>query len=148
MPAKILTPDQVLRVVAAFEAAWKNDDDALVALAHPSPGEEPLTSLIADYGTIMLDKWLLTVTGIGRLPEAEQAQAAETFNASLPGHLADLTTAYLHGWAHNADSSVEAVGNLARAVFETYLSFASAGDDRSEVQALLNDLREEALTRS
>ncbi|MFJ2781581.1 hypothetical protein [Kitasatospora sp. NPDC087315] len=149
MPSPILTPDQILRAVAALEAAWSHDDDALVALARTGPGEQPLAVLVGDYGTLMLETMLLTVTGIRDLPEGkDRPSAVEEFNGHLAGHLAELTTVFLRGWARTAGSDAQAAGDLARAVLQTILSFTTDGDDRTEVQALLDHLRANALAHS
>ena len=47
-----LTADQVLRVIAALEAAWDRDDKALAALVSGGSGERPLAVLVAEFGEI------------------------------------------------------------------------------------------------
>ncbi|MFF9647315.1 hypothetical protein [Kitasatospora aureofaciens] len=144
----MLTPDQVLRAVAALEAAWGGNDEALAALAQDVPGEQQLAVLIGEYGTLMLETMLLTVTGTRGLPEAQRKEAVGEFTGSLNGHVAELAAGFLRGWARNADSSVRAIGGLARAVLQALLSFTTDGDERTELQALLDYLRADALANS
>ncbi|MFF2751336.1 hypothetical protein ACFVVA_38095 [Kitasatospora sp. NPDC058048] len=148
MASFILTPDQILRAVAALEVAWAGDDDALAALAQDVPGEQPLAVLVAEYGTLMLENTLLTITGIRGLPEAEQQEAIEVFNGTLNGHQAELAAGFLQGWARSTGSGAHAVGDLARAVLRALLSFTTDGDDETEVHALLDFLRADALAHS
>ncbi|MFE7560815.1 hypothetical protein [Kitasatospora sp. NPDC057500] len=124
------------------------NDDALAALARDVPGEQPLAVLVAGYGTLMLENTLLTVTGIRALPEAEQQEAIEVFNGTLSGHQAELAAGFLHGWARSTGSGAQAVGYLARAVLQALLSFTDNGDDETEVRALFDFLRADALAHS
>ncbi|MGV9884537.1 hypothetical protein [Streptomyces sp. NPDC003006] len=62
--SRTLTPDQVMRAVAALEAAWANDDDALSALARGGHDEQPLAMLIAEFGASRLQTMVLIVTDI------------------------------------------------------------------------------------
>ncbi|MFF7459597.1 hypothetical protein [Kitasatospora sp. NPDC008115] len=136
MASLMLTPDQILRAVAALESAWTRDDNALAALAQDVPGEQPLAVLVASYGTLVLENTPLTVTGIRTLPEAERQEAVEVFNGTLNGHQAELAAGFLHGWARSAGTDVHAVGDLARAVVQAVLSFTDDGDDARDVKGL------------
>ncbi|MFE9688157.1 hypothetical protein, partial [Streptomyces sp. NPDC006285] len=70
-----LTADQVMRVIAALEAAWSEDSDALAALVRGGPGEEPLAMLVARCGASRVQNMLLVVTGIAHLEGADQQRA-------------------------------------------------------------------------
>ncbi|MFD3422596.1 hypothetical protein [Streptomyces decoyicus] len=70
-----LTPDQVMRVVAALEAAWAGDDDALAALVRGGHDGQPLAVLVARYGDSRVQRMLLVVSGIAHFEGADRQEA-------------------------------------------------------------------------
>ncbi|MER5561181.1 hypothetical protein ABT071_21510 [Streptomyces sp. NPDC002506] len=143
-----LTPDQILRVVAALEAAWGGDEDALAALVRGGQREQPLAQLITQYGASRLQSMLLVVTGINRLDGPDLQEALSAFREGLISHVTTIALSMMDGWAHTAGDDVRATGELARQVMRALLSFTTDGDDPREVQALLAHLRANAVAHS
>lgn len=143
-----LTPDEVMRAVAALEAAWAGDDDALAVLARAGYGEQPLAVLVARYGASRLQNMLLVVTGIAELDGSAQQQAMAQFREGLIPHMAGVALSMMDGWARSAGDDVQATGDLARCVLQAILSFTTDGDDPGQVQALFAHLRADAIDHS
>lgn len=146
MPSE-LTPDQVLRVIAALEAAWDGDDHALAALMRGGSVEQPLAALVAEFGESRLLKMVLAVTGIDGLEGAELERAVAEYGQSLTPHLLGVASGLMSGWAVSAGEDVRAIGDLARHVLRALLSFTGR-DDPEGVRALLAHLRADALAHS
>lgn len=64
-----------MRAVAALEAAWADDNDALAALVRRGHGEQPLAVLVARYGASRVQSMVLVVTGIAGLDGAGREEA-------------------------------------------------------------------------
>ncbi|MEU2441808.1 hypothetical protein ABZ595_37350 [Streptomyces rubradiris] len=146
MPSE-LTPDQVLRVVAALEAAWGGDDDALAALVRGGSGERPLAVLIAEFGESRLLKMVLVVLGIEGLEGADLERAVAEYGQSITPHLLGVASGLMAGWALSAGEDVRATGDLARHILRALLYFTGS-DDPEGVRALLAHLRTDALAHS
>ncbi|MEU3953589.1 hypothetical protein AB0F45_14915 [Streptomyces achromogenes] len=146
MPSE-LTPDQVLRVIAALEAAWNGDDDALAALARGGSGEQPLAVLVAEFGESRLLKMVLAATGIDGLEGTELEQAVAEYRQSITPHLLGVASGLMASWAASAGEDVRTTGDLARHVLRALLSFTGR-DDPEGVRALLAHLRADALAHS
>ncbi|MFC9219740.1 hypothetical protein ACFT8W_02800 [Streptomyces hygroscopicus] len=143
-----LTPDQVLRAVAALEAAWADDNDALAALVRSGHGEQPLAVLIAQYGASRLQSTVLIVTGIASLEGADRQEALAELREGLISHMTAVALSMMSGWAVSAGDDVQATRDLARSVLQALLSFTTDGDDPQEVRALFAHLRADALAHS
>ncbi|MCX4580366.1 hypothetical protein OHB41_45885 [Streptomyces sp. NBC_01571] len=140
-----LTADQVMRAVAALEAAWARDDDALAVLVQSGHGERPLAELVAQYGASRLHCMVLIVTGIANLDGADQQEALAELQKGLVPHMTSVAMTMMSGWALAAGADVQATGNLARRILQAILSFTTVGDDPQEVRALFAYLREDAV---
>ncbi|MFE9687853.1 hypothetical protein [Streptomyces sp. NPDC006285] len=143
-----LTADQVMRVIAALEAPWSEDSDALAALVRGGPGEEPLAMLVARYGASRVQNMLLVVTGIAHLEGADQQRAMAELRQGLISHMTTVALGMMSGWARAAGEDVQATGDLARHVLQAILSFTTDGDDPQQVRALFAHLRADALDHS
>jgi hypothetical protein len=143
-----LTPDQVLRAVAALEAAWAGDDGALVVLIQSGHGERPLAELVAQYGASRLQSMVLVVTGIADLDEVDQQEALAELREGLISHMTSVALSMMSGWARAAGEDVQATGDLARRVLQAILSFTKDGEDPQEVRALFAHLRTDAVAHS
>ncbi|GAA2906376.1 hypothetical protein GCM10010524_42660 [Streptomyces mexicanus] len=143
-----MTGDQVLRVIAALEAAWADDDDALAALVHRGPGEQPLAMLVARYGASRLQTMVLVATGITGLDGTALQEAMAELREGLISHVTTVALSMMDGWARSAGDDVQATGDLARRVLQALLSFTTDSDDPQEVQALFAHLRADALAHS
>ncbi|GHE12061.1 hypothetical protein [Streptomyces alanosinicus] len=137
-----------MRVVAALEAAWADDNDDLAALVRSGHGERPLAELIAQYGDTRLQNVVLVVTGIAGLDGADRQEALAELREGLIAHMLTVALNMMSGWALSAGKDVQATGDLARRVLQAILSFTTDGDDPQEVRALLAHLRADALDRS
>ncbi|WP_404200416.1 hypothetical protein [Streptomyces tauricus] len=143
-----LTADQVMRVIAALEAAWAGDDDALAALARGGGGEQPLAVMVAQYGASRVQSMLLVVTGIAGLDGADQQEALAELRQGLISHMTTMALSMMDGWARSAGDDVRATGDLARRVLQAILSFTTDGDDPEQVRALFAHLRADAVAHS
>lgn len=143
-----LTPDQVMRAVAALEAAWAEDDDALAALVRSGHGEQPLAVLVAQYGASRLQSMVLIVTGVAELDVAEQQEALAQLREGLISHMTAVALSMMSGWAGAAGEDVKATGDLARRVLQAVLSFTTDGDDPQAVRTLFAHLRADAVAHS
>ncbi|MBQ0855661.1 MULTISPECIES: hypothetical protein [Streptomyces] len=147
MPAE-LTADQVMRVIAALEAAWAGDDEALAALAGGGQGEQSLAVMVAQYGASRVQSMLLVVTGIAGLDGADQQKALAELRQGLIAHMTTVALSMMEGWARSAGDDVRATGDLARRVLQAILSFTTDGDDPERVRDLFAHLRADAVAHS
>ncbi|MER7682182.1 MULTISPECIES: hypothetical protein [unclassified Streptomyces] len=143
-----LTPDQVMRAVAALEAAWARDDDALAALVQSGHGERPLAELVAQYGASRLQTVVLVATGIAHLDGAEQQEALTQWREGPLSHVTTVAMSTMSGWARAAGEDVGATGDLARHALQAILSFTTIGDDPQDLRTLFAYLREDAVAQS
>ncbi|GGW25090.1 hypothetical protein [Streptomyces alanosinicus] len=79
-----------MHAVAAPEAAWADDNDA-----------------------IRLQNMLLIVTGIAGLDGADQQKAIAEFRQGLTSHMTAVALNMMSGWALTAGEDVQATGDLA-----------------------------------
>ncbi|MEU5836410.1 hypothetical protein ABZ820_22450 [Streptomyces diacarni] len=147
MPTE-LTADQVMRAVAALEAAWGGDDGALAALVQSGHGERPLAELVAQYGASRLQSMVLVASGIADLDEVERQEALAAFREGLTSHTTAIALSMMSGWALSAGEDVQATGDLARRILQAILSFTTDGDDPEEVRVLFAKLRADAVAHS
>ncbi|WP_329525222.1 hypothetical protein [Streptomyces sp. NBC_01462] len=143
-----LTPDQVMRAVAALEAAWASDDDALATLVQSGHGERALAELVAQYGASRLQTVVLVATGIAHLDGAEQQEALTQWREGPVSHVTSVAMTMMSGWARAAGEDVQSTGDLARHALQAILSFTAIGDDPQGVRSLFAYLREDAVAHS
>ncbi|MEV5781301.1 hypothetical protein ACGFWD_42230 [Streptomyces sp. NPDC048448] len=143
-----LTPDQVMRAVAALEAAWASDDDALATLVQSGHGERSLAELVAQYGASRLQTVVLVATGIAHLDGAEQQEALTQWREGPVSLVTSVAMTMMSGWARAAGEDVQSTGDLARHALQAILSFTAIGDDPQGVRSLFAYLREDAVAHS
>ena len=134
-----------MRAVAALEAAWAGDDDALIALVRSGHGERPLAELVAQYGASRLQGMVLIVTGIADLDGIDQQEALAELREGLTSHMTSVAQDMMSGWALAAGEDVQATGDLARSVWQALLSFTTVGENPQDVRALFAYLRADAV---
>ncbi|MFE0458581.1 hypothetical protein ACFW1A_04870 [Kitasatospora sp. NPDC058965] len=132
-----MTPDETLRALAALEAGFKRDDQALAALARRAPDEPGLPVLVADFGVLTLDTLVLLASGLAGRPEAD-----EFLRTNVTARMCAALGRTWTGWAAGADDG--ASGEIARAVIDGILSFTE-GAGEQHVLPLLAALRDQAL---
>ncbi|MFD0393319.1 hypothetical protein ACFQ3Z_15925 [Streptomyces nogalater] len=137
----------MLRVIAALEAAWADNDDALATLMRGGPSETPLAALVAQYGASRVQTTILVITGITKLNGAALDEAMAQFRQGLVAHMTSVALSGMSGWAATAAEDVRATGDLARHVLRTLLSLVADGDDPESVRALFAHLRADAVAR-
>ncbi|MFE4477607.1 DUF2637 domain-containing protein [Kitasatospora sp. NPDC056789] len=83
-----LTADEALRALAALEAAFKDDDEALTALAASGPGERPLPALVAAYGEHAMDTLMALAFGLrATMSDEEIAEISDAVSSNIGAHL-------------------------------------------------------------
>ncbi|WP_035803435.1 hypothetical protein [Kitasatospora mediocidica] len=135
-----MTPDEVLRALAALEAAWRQDDTALAALAQRGRDEPTLPVLLADYGNLTL-RALLTLA-FGDDGQVSPEELEQRLQADVTARMCTSLGRTLTTWAATAPD--EASGDIARAVLDAILNF-TAGPVEDNVLPLLTALRATAL---
>ncbi|MFJ8623695.1 hypothetical protein ACIRD3_12735 [Kitasatospora sp. NPDC093550] len=144
----MLTMDQALRAIAALEAAWAQDTEAIDALAGTGQDEEPLAAVVAEFVGEVLRGVSLAATGITDLPEEQQRAAAAEFSKGILAGMLAATTRTFRSWAVSAGSDVGPTRDLAVAGLNAILGFAAEGvDDPDAVKELFNGMRAEAMAR-
>ncbi|WP_404199217.1 hypothetical protein [Streptomyces tauricus] len=128
-------------LIAALEAAWAGDDDALAALVRGGLGEQPLAVMVAEYGASRVQSMLLVVSGIADLDGAEQQEALAVLREGLVSHMTMVALSMMSGWARSAGDDVGMTGDLTRSVLQAILSYTTDGDDPELVRALFAHLR-------
>jgi hypothetical protein len=122
-----LTADQVMGVIAAWEAAWADDSGALVALMRGGQGEQSSAVLVAQYSAGRVQSMLLVVTGIAGMDGADRQRALAELRQSLVSHMTTMALRMMSGWARNADDDIPATRDLARHVLQAILSLLQSG---------------------
>ncbi|WP_280728214.1 hypothetical protein [Kitasatospora sp. MAA4] len=138
-----MTPDEVLRALAALEAAWKHDDTALAALAQRGPDEVSLPVLVADYGDTTLQALLTLAYRADGLTDPDELD--ERLRVDVTARVCTSIGRTLTSWAATAPD--EAAGDVARAVLDAIVNFTE-GADEDKVLPLLAALRASALLKS
>ncbi|MGW2402763.1 hypothetical protein ACWCYY_40115 [Kitasatospora sp. NPDC001664] len=139
-----MTPDEILRVLAALEAAWTGDDQALESLATTGPGEKPLHAAIADYADLALQSLTAANHGIhdGLPPDQLQALVAQ-MGADTGTRMTKLLAQTLQLWA-GQPAGPTTVDDMAHVVISAVLAFTPDGD-QEQVLPILAQLRTAAL---
>ncbi|MFE0458526.1 hypothetical protein ACFW1A_04585 [Kitasatospora sp. NPDC058965] len=139
-----MTPDQCLRAVAAMEASWKRDAQALVTLTRPVDGEAPLALVLAEFAERALQQ-LAAAHLDSRL--AQEAGACEESLRNDPVLTATvlLATTY-HCWSETAaEHDVLAAASLARCILIGLAGLTDVDPADERVEELIAWLRERAL---
>ncbi|MGF1429095.1 hypothetical protein [Kitasatospora sp. LaBMicrA B282] len=141
-----MTPDQKLRAVAALEAAWTHDVQALVLLARRMDGEKPLSLLLAAYAERVL-RGLIAA----HLRECEHGDPAdrgkEEFWRTDPVMTTSLALATTyHCWADTADQEdLITADSLARCILLGLATVEGGGTRDEDLVALIGRLRARAI---
>ncbi|MFE3502041.1 hypothetical protein [Kitasatospora sp. NPDC059160] len=94
-----LSMDEALRALAALEAAWKDDDEALVALASGTAGERSLPALVAAYGEHAMDTLMALAFGLrSSMSDEEIAELSDAVSANIGARMSALLTQTLKAW--------------------------------------------------
>ncbi|GAA1956391.1 hypothetical protein GCM10009738_32950 [Kitasatospora viridis] len=126
-----LTRDETLRALAALEASWRHDEQALEALAAVGEFEQPLPVLLADYGHRTLQA-LLTIAFSGSDTTPEEAlRLTEQMRENAIYRLSEVLGEALEVWGGAADGSSAAAGQIGRVVVSAIVavSQSNTGDD-------------------
>ncbi|MER8186035.1 hypothetical protein [Kitasatospora sp. NPDC094015] len=142
-----MTPDEILRALAALEAAWRHDGPAVAALAQRGPGEAALPVLVAEYGDLVLKSMVALSLGIGGEEEDPEAMAAaaEVMRSDVSLRMCTVLGRSWRSWA--ADAADGAAADIARSVISAILNFTEEADE-DDVLPLLTALRAKALENS
>ncbi|MFB9368509.1 hypothetical protein [Kitasatospora albolonga] len=143
-----MTPDQMLRAVNALEAAWKQDDRALTALARGGQGEPALAALVARYSAYALELLLAEALGLADRPPAERESQLATLEKGVSSRLLIQWSYLLASWARTVPDTPAGNGGLARAALQAMTAFTRDGDPGNDVPALLAHLRANATART
>ncbi|MGF1430346.1 hypothetical protein [Kitasatospora sp. LaBMicrA B282] len=143
-----LTRDEVLRALAALEAGWAGDEQALAVLGERAPGERALPALLALYGERTLQA-LLTIAISGQeTPSSEQALAcADELAHTVVGRISGVLGQALESWAAGAGDDSAAACQIARTVIGA-IAAVSQDADGDDVLPLLAALRTQTLRES
>ncbi|MFJ9522876.1 hypothetical protein ACIRPK_32095 [Kitasatospora sp. NPDC101801] len=135
-----MPPDQILRVLAALEAAWTGDAQELESVAVTGPGEKPLHAAIADYADPALQSLTATGPGVhdGLLPDQLQALIAQ-MGAETGNRTTKLLARTLQLWAA-PPAGLTTVDDMAYVVISAILTFTPDGG-QEQVPPILAQLR-------
>ncbi|MFE9426753.1 hypothetical protein ACFYNO_27745 [Kitasatospora sp. NPDC006697] len=139
-----LTQDETLRALAALEASWHRDEQALAALVAATESEQPLPVLLADYGHRTLQALLTIAFSGGDDTPEDAARQTEQMRENAIYRLSEVLGEALEVWAANAGEDVAAAGQIGRLVVAAIVavSQSSTGD---EILPLLAALRAHTL---
>jgi hypothetical protein len=139
-----LTRDDTLRALAALEAAWREDEQALAALAG-GPDERPLPVLLATYGHRTMQALLaLACGGSIELTSEETDALLDRMSRNTVVQLSGVLDDVLAAWAGCAGHDAAAAGHIGRTVIAA-VAAVSRTDSGDEVLPLLAALRAQTL---
>ncbi|MER7772231.1 hypothetical protein [Kitasatospora sp. NPDC096140] len=142
-----LTVDEALRALAALEAAWKDDEEALSALAAGSVGEQPLPALVAAYGEHAMDTLMALAFGLrSTMSDEELAEISDAVSSNIGARMSALLTQTLKAWGTLAapdDLSVTKI--IAHTVIDA-MRAVTEDPTKTEVLPLLATFRTYALS--
>ncbi|MER7757286.1 hypothetical protein [Kitasatospora sp. NPDC097643] len=141
-----LTVDEALRALAALEAAWKDDDEALSALAAGGADEQPLPALVAAYGEHAMDTLMALAFGLrSSMSDEEIAELSDAVSANIGARMSALLTQTLKSWgAAAANDDLAVTKAIARAVIDA-MRAVTEEPSKTEVLPLLATFRTYAL---
>ncbi|MFJ8472428.1 hypothetical protein [Kitasatospora sp. NPDC094011] len=141
-----LTMDEALRALAALEAAWKDDDEALSALAMGGAEERSLPSLVAAYGEHAMDTLMALAFGLrSSMSDEEIAELSDAVSANIGARMSALLTQTLKAWGTVAIPDDLAVTKIiAHAVIDA-MRAVTEDPSKTEVLPLLATFRNYAL---
>ncbi|TQF06884.1 hypothetical protein E6W39_37715 [Kitasatospora acidiphila] len=139
-----LTRDETLRALAALEASWRHDDQALEALGAAEEYEQPLPVLLADYGHRTLRALLTIAFSGGTAAPEEMPELTERMRDNAIYRLSEVLGDALEVWGDTADSSPAAAGHIGRTVMSAIVA-VSQSDTGEDILPLLAALRAHTL---
>ncbi|MEU6236637.1 hypothetical protein [Kitasatospora sp. NPDC047058] len=144
-----LTVDESLRALAALEAAWNDDDEALAALSAGYPGEQPLPALVAAYGEHAVDTLMALAFGLSSgMTEEELEAITDAVSSNIGARMAALLAHTLRAWGATASADDLTVTKaIARAVIDA-LRAVTEEPSQTDVLPLLATFRTYALSHS
>ncbi|MFJ8434798.1 hypothetical protein ACIQ9P_26205 [Kitasatospora sp. NPDC094019] len=143
-----LTVDEALRALAALEAAWKDDDEALAALAAGGPTEQPLAALVARYGEHAVDTLMALAFGLrSSMTDEELAELTDAVSSNIGARMSALLTRTLRAWGGTAGDDLGVVKVIAHAVIDA-MRAVTEEPNKTDVLPLLATFRTYALSDS
>ncbi|WP_030056663.1 hypothetical protein [Streptomyces novaecaesareae] len=141
-----LTVDEALRALAALEAAWKDDDEALSALAAGSTGEQPLPALVAAYGEHAMDTLMALAFGLrSSMSDEEIAEISDAVSSNIGARMSALLTQTLKAWGTLAAPDDFGVTKIIAHTVIDAMRAVTEDPSRTEVLPLLATFRSYAL---
>ncbi|MFD4537754.1 hypothetical protein ACFWNL_32285 [Kitasatospora sp. NPDC058397] len=130
-----MTVDESLRALAALEAAWKDDDEALSALAAGGADERSLPALVAAYGEHAMDTLMALAFGLrSTMSDEELAELSDAVSSNIGARMSALLTQTLKTWGTLAPRDDLAVTKaIAHAVID---SMRAVTEDPSQTEVL------------
>ncbi|MFF3006803.1 hypothetical protein ACFVTF_28865 [Kitasatospora sp. NPDC057940] len=141
-----MTVDESLRALAALEAAWKDDDEALSALAAGGADERSLPALVAAYGEHAMDTLMALAFGLrSTMSDEELAELSDAVSSNIGARMSALLTQSLKTWGSLAPrDDLAATKAIARAVIDS-MRAVTEDPSQTEVLPLLATFRTYAL---
>ncbi|MFD8703094.1 hypothetical protein ACFV1W_10800 [Kitasatospora sp. NPDC059648] len=141
-----LTVDEALRALAALEAAWKDDDEALSALAAGGADERPLPALVAAYGEHAMDTLMALAFGLrSSMSDEEIAELSDAVSANIGARMSALLTQTLKAWGTvSAPDDLSVTKIIAHTVIDA-MRAVTEDPSKTEVLPLLATFRNYAL---
>ncbi|MFJ7243589.1 hypothetical protein ACIQWA_02965 [Kitasatospora sp. NPDC098652] len=141
-----LSMDEALRALAALEAAWKDDDEALVALAASTAGEQSLPALVAAYGEHAMDTLMALAFGLrSSMSDEEIAELSDAVSANIGARMSALLTQTLKAWGTvTAADDLTVTKVIAHTVIDA-MRAVTEDPNKTEVLPLLATFRSYAL---
>lgn len=141
-----MTVDESLRALATLEAAWKDDDEALSALAAGGADERSLPALVAAYGEHAMDTLLALAFGLrSSMSDEEIVELSDAVSSNIGARMSALLTQALKTWgALAAPDDLAVTKAIAHAVIDA-MRAVTEDPSRTEVLPLLATFRTYAL---
>ncbi|MER6302297.1 hypothetical protein ABT247_22430 [Kitasatospora sp. NPDC001539] len=141
-----LTVDEALRALAALEAAWKDDDEALSALAAGTARERALPELVAAYGEHAMDTLMALAFGLrSSMSDEEIAELSDAVSANIGARMSALLTQTLKAWGTvAAPDDLRVTKVIAHTVIDA-MRAVTEDPSKTEVLPLLATFRSYAL---
>ncbi|WP_030239196.1 hypothetical protein [Streptomyces sp. NRRL S-350] len=141
-----LTVDEALRALAALEAAWNDDAEALSALAAGSADERPLPALVAAYGEHAMDTLMALAFGLrSSMSDEEIAEISDAVGSNIGARMSALLTRTLKAWgAVTAPDDLGVTRIIAHIVIDA-MRAVTEDPSKTEVLPLLATFRSYAL---
>ncbi|WP_031078757.1 hypothetical protein [Streptomyces sp. NRRL WC-3742] len=141
-----LTMDESLRALAALEAAWKDDDEALTALALCGADERQLPALVAAYGEHAMDTLMALAFGLrATMSEQEMVDLSDAVSSNIGARMSALLTRSLKAWGEaTAADDLPVTKAIAHTVIDA-MRAVTQDPAKTEVLPLLATFRTYAL---